>query len=68
MTTRERVVADCRRFPSDSNCSLTIAGSEDEVLPIAVHHAVHDHGHDDSPELRDQIRTMLVPESATAHA
>ena len=27
-----RMMADCRRFPSDSNCSLVIIGDEDEVL------------------------------------
>ena len=26
-----RKVADCRAFPSANNCTLTIAGEEDEV-------------------------------------
>ena len=59
----ERKVADCRQFPSEKNCSLTISGTEDEVLNTAVAHAVRDHGHQDSPELREQIRGMLKNEA-----
>ena len=57
-----RKIADCRQFPSEKNCSLTIAGTEDEVLAVAVRHAVEDHGHEDTPELRTQIKGMLVDE------
>jgi hypothetical protein len=58
----ERVVADCRRFPSERGCTLTIAGTEDEVLEVAVFHAVTAHGHADTPELREQLRQLLEPE------
>ncbi len=27
-----RVMADCRRFPSEADCSLTIIGEEEEVV------------------------------------
>jgi hypothetical protein len=57
-----RKVADCRRFPSEKQCTLTIAGTEEEVLTVAVWHAVQSHGHKDSPELRKQIRAMLKDE------
>ena len=57
-----RMVADCRDFPSESGCSLTIAGEEDEVVSAATAHAVAVHGHEDSPELRDQLRASLKPE------
>ena len=57
-----RTMADCRRFPSDSNCSLTIIGEEEEVIRTAAEHSVSVHGHEDTPELRDQIREMLEPE------
>lgn len=36
----DRKMADCRRFESDDNCSLTIIGEEDEVVDAAVMHAV----------------------------
>ncbi len=58
-----RVMADCRRFESDINCSLTIIGEEDEVIAAAAEHAVSAHGHEDTPELRQQVREMLEPES-----
>ena len=59
-----RVMADCRRFPSDSNCSLTIIGEEDEVIRAAAEHAASVHGHEDTPELREQMKGMLEPASA----
>jgi len=62
MSSVTRVVADCRKFPSERGCSLTISGTEDEVLTIAAYHAVKDHGHKDTPELRAQIQRMLVNE------
>jgi len=62
MTDSKRKVADCRLFPSNKNCSLTISGTEEEVLTVAVQHAVASHGHSDSPELRQQIRSMLQDE------
>jgi predicted small metal-binding protein len=56
-----RVMADCRRFESDSNCSLTILGDEEEVLRAAAEHAASVHGHENTPELQEQIRSMLEP-------
>jgi HAD superfamily hydrolase (TIGR01509 family) len=61
-----RVMADCRRFESDVNCSLTIIGEEDEVVAAAAQHAEAVHQHADTPELRDQIRAMLEPEGEYA--
>jgi Protein of unknown function (DUF1059) len=60
----ERKIADCRRFESENNCSLTIIGEEDEVIAAATQHAVTAHGHDDTPELRSQLRAMLEPEES----
>jgi hypothetical protein len=57
-------MADCRRFESDSDCKLTIIGPQDDVVVAAAQHAAASHGHEDTPELRDQIRSMLEPESA----
>jgi predicted small metal-binding protein len=55
----QRKVIDCRWFPTDTPCDIAISGNEEEVLNIAVQHAVQSHGHTDSPELRQQIRSML---------
>ncbi len=60
----ERVMADCRRFESESECQLTIIGPEDDVVAAAVQHAVASHGHTDTPEMRERLRGMLEPESA----
>jgi len=59
-----RKMADCRRWPSESNCSLTIIGEEEEVIRAAAEHAASVHGHEDTPELREQVRGFLEPEDA----
>lgn len=61
-----RMMADCRRFESDNNCTLTIIGEEEEVVTAALQHATSAHGHHDSAEFRDQVRAMLEPESSYA--
>jgi len=60
-----RKMADCRDFPSETKCTLTIAGEEAEVIRAATLHAVDVHGHRDTPEFREQIRRSLKPEPAT---
>jgi uncharacterized protein DUF1059 len=57
-----RKFIDCREFPSDINCTITISGSEKEVLRVALRHAVEEHSHKDTPELRRQLRMMLKNE------
>jgi predicted small metal-binding protein len=54
-----RKMIDCRSVPSEIGCTLTIAGQEEEVLDAAVAHAVAKHGHEDTPELRDALRSGL---------
>ena len=63
-----RKMLDCRRIPSERNCSVTIAGTEEEVLTLATRHAVEEHGHQDTPELREQLRQALVDEPTEVHA
>ncbi len=58
-----RKMADCRRFESESDCTLTIIGEEDEVVRAAADHAVAVHGHEDTPALRDGIRATLEEEA-----
>jgi predicted small metal-binding protein len=55
-----RKFIDCREFPSDTHCSVAIsADSDDELLQVAVEHAVSVHHHQDSPELRQQLRQLF---------
>ena len=63
-----RKVIDCRNFPSEKNCTLAISGTEEEVLDLAVLHASTVHGHPNTPELREQIRSMLKDEPETKAA
>src|SRR4051794_3075768 len=58
-----RKIADCRDFPSETGCTLTICGTEMEVVQAAAEHAASTHGHIDGPELRHQIRAMLRDEA-----
>ncbi len=60
-----RKSADCRDFPNENGCTLTITGEEDEVLTAAVQHAVSAHGHEDNAELRTWLSENLK-EEATA--
>ncbi len=55
-----RKVIDCREMPSESNCTVAIAAdSEDELVNVAADHAVKVHKHQDTPELRSQIRSGI---------
>ncbi len=60
-----RKVADCRKMPSEKNCDVYMSGGEEHVLEAAVAHAVANHGHQDTPELREEIKKMLTDETAT---
>jgi predicted small metal-binding protein len=58
----ERKYIDCSEYPSDNACTVKISGKEDEVLNVAVQHAVATHGHEDTPEFREELRGMLKTE------
>lgn len=68
MATSTRVYIDCGEVPSDKGCTLKISGTEDEVLTVAVQHAITSHGHADDPQLRSMLRSALRPEEATAES
>jgi hypothetical protein len=62
MDSKERVVLDCREKP-EANCSLTISGTESEVLDIAEYHVTTKHGFKRESGLREQLRSMFKRES-----
>ena len=53
----ERYIMDCRDFPSEElKCSVAIsADSKEELLGVAIQHAVTVHGYEDSPEVREAL-------------
>lgn len=57
-----RKIIDCRDFPG-SQCSVALsADSEDELVDAAVQHAVAVHGHQDTPEFRQELRQIARDE------
>ena len=55
-----RKYIDCREFPSDTKCSVTIAAdSEQELMEVAVQHGISVHGHRDTPEFRQQLKSAM---------
>jgi len=64
-----RKYIDCREVPSESHCTVAIvADTEDELLEAAVQHAVAVHHHDDTPELRSQLKQAFKDGSPPANA
>jgi predicted small metal-binding protein len=59
---QQRKSIDCSDYPSEKNCTLKISGTEDEVLDAAVQHAVSAHGHENTPDLREQLRNGIKDE------
>lgn len=52
-----RKYIDCRDYPGDTKCSLTLAAdTEDELLEAAVQHGVTVHGYENTPEFREKMR------------
>ena len=55
-----RKYVDCRLFPSETKCTVAIsADSDEELMEVAVQHAVAVHGHVDTPEFRGQLKTAI---------
>lgn len=55
-----RLYVDCREFPSETNCTVSIcADSERELLDAAVQHAVAVHAHRDTPDFRRLIASAI---------
>ncbi len=55
-----RYTIDCREYCND--CSLSVqADTQDEVMAVALPHAIQVHGFTDSFETRDALREMMRP-------
>jgi hypothetical protein len=55
----DRYKVDCRKYPSDQACTVTISGSIDEVVDLGWLHAKMHHEHEDEDEkgIKDWIRS-----------
>lgn len=55
-----RKYIDCRAYPSEMNCTIALsADTEAELLDAAVQHAVAVHQHEDTPELRQMLKSVI---------
>ena len=66
---KKRFIIDCRDHPSaEKTCTLTIAGTEEEVLETAIYHATQKHGFKNTPEFNSQLRQMLKEDKSVRAA
>ncbi len=62
-----RQVLDCQMIPSEVPCTVMIsADDEEELLDAVAQHAVSLHQHQDTPELREMLRGVLLETAAWA--
>jgi Protein of unknown function (DUF1059) len=61
-----RKYLDCRETPSEINCDLAMSGSEEHLVEAAAIHAITAHRHEDTPELREEMRAALKDEAPGA--
>ena len=57
-----RYAADCRKMAGESSCQMYMSGPMEDLIEAAAHHAIRVHGHEDTQELREQLRAMARPE------
>ncbi len=56
------IVANCGDLPSERGCKLVIMSPMDQredLLTASVQHAIDVHGHENRPELRTEIDSLL---------
>ena len=57
---------DCRDYPDNTGCTLYLSGEEEHVVEAAAEHAISVHGAEDTPELREWLRSNLKAEEGAA--
>ncbi len=56
------LVANCGDLPSEKGCKLVMMSPTDQredLLTASVQHAIDVHGHENSPELRTELDSLL---------
>lgn len=62
MANQRWAVIDCGKFPSEDNCKIKLYAPENQIeklVDLAAYHACSKHQHQDSQELRNQIRNSV---------
>lgn len=60
----KRLKIDCGKLPSEKNCQVVITAPErqkEDLIDAGVAHAVKAHGHEDTPELREDTAQLVEP-------
>ncbi len=52
---------DCSEDPN-SNCTVRISGTKDEVMRVAMRHATEDHKYPDTEETKEKLASMIKSE------
>lgn len=63
MDSKDRVTIDCRGQAEAKGCTLSISGTEQEVLEIAERHVITKHGFKQEPGLQEKLRGLLKHEA-----
>jgi predicted small metal-binding protein len=52
----ERYYIDCRDYPGNKKCTVSLAAdTKEELLEAVVQHGTKVHGYEDTPEFREEI-------------
>ncbi|MBM3468142.1 MAG: DUF1059 domain-containing protein [Alphaproteobacteria bacterium] len=62
MVNNRWAVLDCGKYPSADNCKIKLSAPEDQVeklIDLAAYHASKSHGHENSQELKNELRKLV---------
>ena len=60
-----RFKIDCRKYPSDKACTVTISGGLEEVVELGWLHAKMHHAHKDEEKKRSGTGSAAMPRQQT---
>lgn len=52
----------CSVFNPNAACDYSISGDEDKIVEDAARHEMDEHNYEDTPQLREDIRSSLIDE------
>jgi hypothetical protein len=56
-----RMYFDCRDLPDETNCTVRMSGTTEELVAAAAQHSAHAHGQVDNRALRAKILARIKP-------